>query len=189
MLPLFSGAVKSALTFTHKPLIAAEMGSTPVGGNKTAWIKQGYPAVYAKLPQIAAIVYFDINMQPGQPDWRLESYPGALKAYANIVAQTAFQGGIPGKPAVAIGLPAATATLQVPVTWIVGDPSRVGIAGYFVSTSSVAPKLTTPGWASKAPTKVTLSGANGTKTVYAWVKDKKGSISPRARATTVLSTP
>ncbi|MEO6349195.1 MAG: glycosyl hydrolase [Candidatus Limnocylindrales bacterium] len=83
-----------------KPIIAAEMGA---GYNpncavcdKPAYITNGYPAVYTKWPQMAAMVYFNIDMRGlEQPDWRLESPTGALNAYKNVVFDSRFQGTIP----------------------------------------------------------------------------------------------
>lgn len=80
---------------TSKPIILAETGSTAIGGDKVAWISQGYKAVYRKLPKIKAIVYFDVDMTfVNQPDWRLSSPSGALAAYRALVAQPQFQGGL-----------------------------------------------------------------------------------------------
>jgi len=85
---------------TKKPIIAAEMGAgyTPSCAtcNKVAYISTGYPAVYTKWPQIAAMVYFNIDMTPlGQPDWRLTSPSQAFDAYKAIANDSRFQGVIP----------------------------------------------------------------------------------------------
>jgi glycosyl hydrolase family 26 len=86
---------------TRKPVIAAELGAAylPSCGacDKTAWLRQGYPAVYAKWKRLKAIVYFDINMIPvaNQPNWRLDSPESTLDAYRNVVADPRFQGQIP----------------------------------------------------------------------------------------------
>lgn len=81
-----------------KPIIAAETASNSEGGDKAAWIRDGYPEVYAKFPQIVAIAYLDVDLRDaGHPDWRLKSPPEALQAYAEVVAQSGFQGQIPGR--------------------------------------------------------------------------------------------
>jgi hypothetical protein len=89
--------VLEAQKFTTRPIIVAEAGSSRVGGDKAAWIRNGYPAVYRNLPSVKAIVYFNIDMrQPdGQPDWRLTSPPAALAAYAGLLGVAHFQGRLP----------------------------------------------------------------------------------------------
>jgi hypothetical protein len=86
--------------FTRKPVIAAELGAAylPNCGacDKTAWLRQGYPAVYAKWKRLKVIVYFDINMIPvaNQPNWKLDSPESTLQAYRNVVADSRFQGQV-----------------------------------------------------------------------------------------------
>ncbi|MEX2548352.1 MAG: glycosyl hydrolase [Chloroflexota bacterium] len=85
----------------RKPLIAAETGAAYLPNcascDKVAWIRTGYPAVYAKWPRIVAIVYFDIDLTviANQPNWRLDSPAGALAAYRNVANDARFQGRIP----------------------------------------------------------------------------------------------
>ena len=71
---------------SSKPIIAAENASNAQGGDKAAWIREGYRAVYAELPRIVAIVYPRCRPAPalGHPDWRLSSPAAALAAYARI---------------------------------------------------------------------------------------------------------
>ena len=79
-----------------KPIIVVESASNPEGGDKTAWIKEGYPAVHATLPAIVAIVYLNVDLRgSGHPDWRLTSPPAALDAYADVAAMPEFQGRLP----------------------------------------------------------------------------------------------
>jgi mannan endo-1,4-beta-mannosidase len=85
---------------SSKPIIAAEMGAgynpNCAACNKPEYITSGYPAVYTKWPQMAAMVYFNIDMRGlKQPDWRLESPTGALNAYKNVVNDSRFWGAIP----------------------------------------------------------------------------------------------
>ncbi|HEY5520205.1 MAG TPA: glycosyl hydrolase, partial [Candidatus Limnocylindrales bacterium] len=100
MVSNFNPSMTALANLTTKPVIAAEMGAAYLPNcatcNKPAWITTGYPAVRAKWPRLKAIVYFDIDMTfVNQPNWRLDSPPGALTAYRAIVAQRAFQGSIP----------------------------------------------------------------------------------------------
>jgi hypothetical protein len=96
MLKAFTPSMDALAALTGKPVIVAETGSAPDGGDKAAWIRAGYPAVYAKWPRLLAIVYFDVDMREAanQPDWRLLTPSHALDAYREIVAQSRFQGRI-----------------------------------------------------------------------------------------------
>jgi hypothetical protein len=76
---------------SSKPIMAAETGSNPLGGDKAAWIRDGYRRVYAELPDIEAIVYLDADLRDvGHPDWRIASPAAALTAYAEIAGLARF---------------------------------------------------------------------------------------------------
>lgn len=93
MLTGFDRVTRHLGEISSKPIIAAEVACNPEGGDKAAWIAEGYPAVYAALPQIVAIVYLNVDLRPiGHPDWRLSSPPAALEAYAQIAARPEFRG-------------------------------------------------------------------------------------------------
>lgn len=96
MLQGFTRVTELLSEIADKPIIAAESACNPEGGDKTAWIKEGYPAVYAALPAIVAIVYLNVDLRSlGHPDWRLTSPPGALDAYAEVAAMPEFGGRLP----------------------------------------------------------------------------------------------
>jgi hypothetical protein len=81
---------------SNKPIMVAETGSNTEGGDKAAWIRDGYPEVYQKLPQIRAIVYLDADLREvGHPDWRLASPAAALDAFAEIASMTEFTAASP----------------------------------------------------------------------------------------------
>lgn len=87
----YSRAMRDIAKISKKPVIVAETGSSAIGGNKAAWIRDGYPAVYKAYPTITAIVYFNVDSgYAGQPDWRLIG--PALTAYKKIVAKPQYQG-------------------------------------------------------------------------------------------------
>lgn len=95
MVNLYAPKVNKARRITTKPIIVAETGSTAIGGDKLDWIKRGHRQVYKKLPQVAAVVYFNIDMYfADQPDWSMETTPGALSAYRDLLALAKFQGQI-----------------------------------------------------------------------------------------------
>lgn len=76
---------------SDKPIMAAETASNGEGGDKAAWIRDGYRKVYAELPDVEAIVYLNADLRSvGHPDWRLASPAAALTAYAEIAALSKF---------------------------------------------------------------------------------------------------
>ncbi len=78
---------------TSKPVIVAEVASSPNGGSKATWITKGYADVYARFPQITALIYFNVDMTPDdQPDWRLDVPEDALAAYAQLASSKHFRG-------------------------------------------------------------------------------------------------
>lgn len=110
---VLSGLVAGSRQF-NKPIIVAELGSNSVGRSKATWIRNGYPAAYANFPEIVALVYFNVDTSPGQPDWRLTTPADALTAYREILAKPEFQGrfSVPSPDAdttpPTVGSPAAT---------------------------------------------------------------------------------
>ena len=81
---------------SSKPIIAAENASNAQGGDKAAWIRDGYRAVYAELPASArSSISTSTCAAVGHPDWRLSSPAAALAAYARIASLPEFQGRLP----------------------------------------------------------------------------------------------
>jgi hypothetical protein len=96
MVRKFTSPMRALAKVSKKPVIAAETGSSNLGGDKAAWIRDGYPAVYKRFPRIVAIVYFNLDMRyVRQPNWLLTAPPAALTAYRDVVAQPRFQGKLP----------------------------------------------------------------------------------------------
>jgi hypothetical protein len=92
----------------------------------------------------------------------------------------------PPLPTMTIGLPASTRTLSVKVTINTTDPGGSGIAAYILSSSSTVPTVGSASWKVNKPTTFTLPSVDGSKTVYAWVKDNNNKISLTASASTLL---
>lgn len=90
-----------------------------------------------------------------------------------------------GAPTVSINLPNYTKVLKVPVSLSATDPSGSGIAGYLLKETNSTPGAGASGWNTK-PTTFTLSSGQGSKTVYAWVKDKNGTVSAVASDSTTF---
>jgi hypothetical protein len=91
MYDLYRPLVVDLTAISSKPIMVAETGSTDLGGDKVAWIRDGYREVHERLPEISAIVYLNADLtSDGHPDWRLASPAGALSAYAAIAAMSEF---------------------------------------------------------------------------------------------------
>ncbi len=78
------------------PLMLAEIGCAEDGGDKAAWIRNGYREVYDRLPDIGSIMYLHADLREiGHPDWRLTSPSAAMGAYAEIAGLERFSGRSP----------------------------------------------------------------------------------------------
>lgn len=75
----------------------------------------------------------------------------------------------------AFSIPTTSTSLTVPVTSFTAT-DNVGVTGYLVNESSVAPLPNISGWSATAPTSYTFT-SEGSKTLYAWVKDAAGNVS------------
>jgi hypothetical protein len=125
------------------------------------------------------------------------SFGNGTKTFTAFAKDGAGNVSDPVTLTVAMSIPAPTITSFTMPTWSkaratsvtvsVSDPGKTGIAGYFLSETATTPALNAPGWVI-SPTTVTLTDVQGAHTVYAWTKDKNGSISARAQASTNLDT-
>jgi hypothetical protein len=181
MKTVYSYAVEAARGFTNKPMIAAETGSTSIGGDKANWITEGYQAVYRAYPEVVGIVYFDINTLPGQVDWRLTTPAGALTAYQAIAADWRFQGSLEPPTASLTGVPKVTNKSSTPLTISASSPTGRAITGYYVSTAGKAP-TSASNWKATPPTSLQFGATDGEKTIYVWARDASGAISSAATA-------
>jgi beta-mannanase len=71
-----------------KPLMIAEFSSAESGGDKAAWITQALTNEIPSMPNIKAVVWFNIIAEG--VDWRIESSPAAQAAFANAVASSYY---------------------------------------------------------------------------------------------------
>lgn len=85
-------------------------------------------------------------------------------------------------------IPSTSSSLTIPVSAFTAT-DNIGVTGYMINESSIAPAPTTSGWTSAVPTTYTFTSA-GTTTLYAWAKDAAGNISTskNANVTITLST-
>ncbi len=79
------------------------------------------------------------------------------------------------------------------VTLNLSATDELGVTGYYVSTNFLKPSPSDSGWTDITTTTIysgdvpyTLSGGNGTKTVYAWYKDAAGNVSSTANDSIIL---
>lgn len=68
-----------------KPIMIGEYASTEEGGDKAAWILDAYDKIQQDYPQIRAVVWFHIAKET---DWRINSSPESLDAFATAVSDT-----------------------------------------------------------------------------------------------------
>jgi beta-mannanase len=86
---LYGPVYKSLVTLSAKPIIVAETASLN-NGDKAAWVRDGYNAVYNRFPRIVSITYFDRSQST--KDWRLATPAAALAAYRLLLQQQRLQG-------------------------------------------------------------------------------------------------
>jgi len=92
----------------------------------------------------------------------------------------------PKKPVVtAFAIPATSSSLVVPIkTFTATD--NVKVTGYKLTKTSTKPTASSTGWKATKPASYTFA-APGTKTLYAWAKDKAGLVSASKKATVTIT--
>ena len=76
-----------------KPFMIAEVSSAEQGGDKAAWIRDGFfNHIPNRLPKTKAVVWFHRNKEI---DWRVNSSQASLDAYKEVVASASYQGRLP----------------------------------------------------------------------------------------------
>jgi beta-mannanase len=75
-----------------KPFMIPEFACADRGGDKAAWISS-LEAAFKKYPRIKAFVWFDINKEM---DWRINSSPGSLSAFKQLISSSYFSGSANG---------------------------------------------------------------------------------------------
>jgi hypothetical protein len=84
--------------FGDKPFMLGEFGTVERPGApaaKAAWIA-AIPAALATMPNLRAVVYFDIGAPPANCDWQLSTSAAALHAFDQLASTGAFRSGAPG---------------------------------------------------------------------------------------------
>jgi len=91
--PLFRASYDALAALTTRPMMVAETGASELGGDKATWIRQALLSdIPARFPRVQAVVWFHENKET---DWRINSSPAALAAYAAAAASPLYQGRLP----------------------------------------------------------------------------------------------
>jgi len=85
----------------------------------------------------------------------------------------------------AFTLPSAATSLTVAVSSFTATDA-VGVTGYMITESAIAPTAGAAGWSASAPSVFTFSSA-GSRIAYAWVKDAAGNVSASVSASIQIS--
>lgn len=97
---LFDASYHAITALTHKPLMIAEFAASekgaPPGTSKAAWITQTLMTdIPRRYPRIQLVNWFNRDKsKQGETDWRFNSSPAALAAYAAAVNSPLYQGDI-----------------------------------------------------------------------------------------------
>jgi len=70
-----------------KPMMVGEMGTTPSGGDKAAWIAAFLPALRLGFPNVRAVVWFNIDKET---DWRFDDTDADLAAFRTGIRDPYF---------------------------------------------------------------------------------------------------
>ena len=92
---LFERSIGEVRALSAKPLMIAEIGSSELGGDKPAWITDGFAQVVSNLPDISALIWYNTIDQVKQVDWRVQSSTSSLNAFRAIAMSKAFSGTLP----------------------------------------------------------------------------------------------
>ena len=90
---VFSSSYEELTQISSKPVIITEVSSGEVGGDKAAWIREGFlNTIPRKFPRVNAVVWFDRNQEQ---NWRIDSSASSLAAYREVVASSIYGGPNP----------------------------------------------------------------------------------------------
>ena len=84
-------------------------------------------------------------------------------------------------------IPVTSSSLNVDISTFTAT-DNVGVTGYLITESSSAPLSSDSGWTGTAPTSY-MFVTEGSKVLYAWVKDAIGHVSTSLNASTVITLP
>ena len=86
---VFDRSYTAMTALTTKPLMLAELGSAEAGGDKAAWITQGFLSdLPDRYPRVRAVVWYNWAKET---NWRIDSSVGALAAWQTVVAAPRYR--------------------------------------------------------------------------------------------------
>jgi len=90
---VFSSSYRTLTQLSSKPVILAETSSSEIGGDKAAWIRQGFlKTIPQQFPRVRAVLWFDRDMEQ---DWRVNSSSSALQAFRDVASSSLYGGPDP----------------------------------------------------------------------------------------------
>lgn len=144
-------------------------GTTAPGASSTAWVSSAPTTV---------------KLSGGNGEKTVSAFVKDKAGNVSAVMSDTVTLNLP-VPTVDLVLPQYTKSQTVGVTLTPTDGAGAGIAGYILKESPTpVPAASSTAWLTK-PTSFKLSTGQGSKTVYAWVKDKAGNVSVADSATTL----
>ncbi len=89
----FAASYDELAKLTNKPMMISEVASTEEGGDKAAWIKDGFlTALPKRFPRIRAVIWFNETKEAA---WAINSSPTAQQVFRAVVAAKEYQGKLP----------------------------------------------------------------------------------------------
>lgn len=89
---VFAPSYAKLTQMSTKPVMIAETSSSESGGDKAAWIRQGFlRTIPEKFPRVAAVVWFDRSQEL---DWRVNSSSTSLAAYREVASSKIYGGTV-----------------------------------------------------------------------------------------------
>jgi beta-mannanase len=89
----FGPSVTSLASLSAKPIMVGETASSDKGGNKAAWILNGFNALPDAMPQIRAVLWF--NKAQDGADWPVDTSSASLQAFRTVAALPVYSGRLP----------------------------------------------------------------------------------------------
>jgi hypothetical protein len=90
---VFATSYSVITQLSTKPVIITETSSSEAGGEKAAWIRDGFmSAIPQSFPRVTAVVWFNRTQED---DWRINSSQASLDAYRAVVNCSIYGGAGP----------------------------------------------------------------------------------------------
>ena len=94
----FASSYATLTQLSAKPVMITETGSSEIGGDKAAWIRQGFlNEIPQRFPRVSAAIWFNVQKES---DWRVNSSQASLEAFREVAASSLYGGPVPYKPLV-----------------------------------------------------------------------------------------